>query len=153
MEERLPIPDILRHVTICDYTKPDLMEWFWDRLASSIKAPLDPDQEYDIKRQENEEVTRLPIKRAKQTPSFPSSNSNRSSDSSNSSSSSYSIVSAESLPPDYKCNSSNSTRERSDHHKNDMYVSFENIFPHKKEPVSKPKKILEFLQSKLSKSK
>lgn len=45
LEDRLKIPDILRHVTICDYTKPDLMEWFWDRLASSIRAPLDPEQE------------------------------------------------------------------------------------------------------------
>lgn len=45
LEDKLKIPDILRHVTICDYTKPDLMEWFWDRLASSIRAPLDPEQE------------------------------------------------------------------------------------------------------------
>ncbi|XP_071103989.1 myeloid differentiation primary response protein MyD88-like [Haliotis cracherodii] len=34
------IPQILRHVTLCDFTKRDLMEWFWHRLARAIKAPL-----------------------------------------------------------------------------------------------------------------
>lgn len=43
IEQSVPIPQILRHVTLCDYTKNDLMEWFWDRLAKSIKAPLDPE--------------------------------------------------------------------------------------------------------------
>lgn len=36
------IPQILRHVTLCDYTKVDLQEWFWNRLSSAIKQPLDP---------------------------------------------------------------------------------------------------------------
>ncbi|VDI44030.1 myeloid differentiation primary response protein MyD88, partial [Mytilus galloprovincialis] len=43
IEPSVPIPQILRHVTLCDYTKNDLMEWFWDRLAKSVKAPLDPE--------------------------------------------------------------------------------------------------------------
>ncbi|XP_013416180.1 myeloid differentiation primary response protein MyD88-like [Lingula anatina] len=33
------IPSILRHIAICDYTKQDLQEWFWNRLAMSLKAP------------------------------------------------------------------------------------------------------------------
>ncbi|OWF56120.1 Myeloid differentiation primary response protein MyD88 [Mizuhopecten yessoensis] len=36
------IPEILRYVTLCDYTKVDLQEWFWNRLSSAIKLPLDP---------------------------------------------------------------------------------------------------------------
>lgn len=43
IEPSVPIPQILRHVTLCDYTKQDLMEWFWERLAKSVKAPLDPE--------------------------------------------------------------------------------------------------------------
>lgn len=36
------IPEILRHVTCCNYTKKNLLEWFWSRLIISLKAPLDP---------------------------------------------------------------------------------------------------------------
>lgn len=36
------IPEILRHVTCCNYTKKNLLEWFWSRLVVSLKAPLDP---------------------------------------------------------------------------------------------------------------
>jgi len=43
IEPSVPIPQILRHVTLCDYTKQDLMEWFWERLAKSVKAALDPE--------------------------------------------------------------------------------------------------------------
>lgn len=43
IEPNVPIPQILRHVTLCDYTKQDLMEWFWERLAKSVQAPLDPE--------------------------------------------------------------------------------------------------------------
>ena len=41
IEPSVPIPQILRHVTLCDYTKQHPMEWFWVRLAKSVKAPLD----------------------------------------------------------------------------------------------------------------
>lgn len=43
--EHCLIPDILRFVTLCDYTKKDLINWFWMRLASSLKAPLDLEDE------------------------------------------------------------------------------------------------------------
>ncbi|XP_060083351.1 myeloid differentiation primary response protein MyD88-like [Ylistrum balloti] len=42
IEPMVQIPQILRHVTLCDYTKVDLQEWFWSRLSSAIKQPLDP---------------------------------------------------------------------------------------------------------------
>lgn len=35
-------PNILRHVTICDFTRGDMTGWFWQRLISSLKAPLSP---------------------------------------------------------------------------------------------------------------
>lgn len=35
------LPDILRHVNVCDYTKQDLKDWFWPRLALSLKAPVE----------------------------------------------------------------------------------------------------------------
>ena len=35
-------PNILRHVTMCDYTRGDLTGWFWDRLIKSLQAPLNP---------------------------------------------------------------------------------------------------------------
>jgi hypothetical protein len=37
-------PNILRHVTMCDYTRGDLTGWFWQRLVSSLKAPLKPSE-------------------------------------------------------------------------------------------------------------
>lgn len=40
--EKCEVPDIIRFVTLCDYTKKDLLQWFWTRLASSLKAPLEP---------------------------------------------------------------------------------------------------------------
>ncbi|XP_006823913.1 myeloid differentiation primary response protein MyD88 [Saccoglossus kowalevskii] len=30
------MPPILRHITKCDYTRPDLREWFWQRLFRSL---------------------------------------------------------------------------------------------------------------------
>ena len=57
IEPSVPIPQILRHVTLCDYTKQDLMEWFWERLAKSVKAPLD--QEHP--RQNCESSSPVPI--------------------------------------------------------------------------------------------
>ncbi|ESP03006.1 hypothetical protein LOTGIDRAFT_203449 [Lottia gigantea] len=38
--EPCTIPSILRHITMCDYTKKDLQEWIWRRLVESIRAPL-----------------------------------------------------------------------------------------------------------------
>ena len=34
------LPSILRHITLVDYTKYDLLEWFWIRLACSLKEPV-----------------------------------------------------------------------------------------------------------------
>ncbi|XP_033731820.1 myeloid differentiation primary response protein MyD88-like [Pecten maximus] len=42
IEPMTVIPQILRYVSLCDYTKVDLQEWFWNRLSSAIKQPLDP---------------------------------------------------------------------------------------------------------------
>ncbi|KAK3106601.1 hypothetical protein FSP39_023319 [Pinctada imbricata] len=42
IEPGVMIPQVLRHVTLCDFTKRDLMDWFWDRLSKAIRAPLDP---------------------------------------------------------------------------------------------------------------
>ncbi|XP_033624770.1 myeloid differentiation primary response protein MyD88-like [Asterias rubens] len=36
MVEPCVLPTILRHITICDYTKKDLRRWFWQRLYSSL---------------------------------------------------------------------------------------------------------------------
>ena len=35
-------PNILRHVTTCDYTRGDMTGWFWERLTKSLQAPLNP---------------------------------------------------------------------------------------------------------------
>ena len=35
-------PNILRHVTMCDYTRGDMTGWFWERLIKSLQAPLNP---------------------------------------------------------------------------------------------------------------
>lgn len=32
-----PFPSILRFITACDYTKPNIQGWFWDRLAKALK--------------------------------------------------------------------------------------------------------------------
>ncbi|XP_041372058.1 myeloid differentiation primary response protein MyD88-like [Gigantopelta aegis] len=39
--EPCQIPQILHHVTLCDFTKDDLKEWFWHRLASAVRAPIE----------------------------------------------------------------------------------------------------------------
>lgn len=39
---RCETPNILRHVTMCDYTRGDLTGWFWERLYRSLQAPLNP---------------------------------------------------------------------------------------------------------------
>ena len=43
--EHCKIPEILHFVTLVDYTKKDLMQWFWSRIASSLQAPLDQEQD------------------------------------------------------------------------------------------------------------
>ncbi|KAM5158106.1 myeloid differentiation primary response protein MyD88 [Mantella aurantiaca] len=32
-----PYPNILRFITVCDYTNPHIQGWFWDRLAKALK--------------------------------------------------------------------------------------------------------------------
>ena len=34
------MPNILRHITLVDYTKCDLVEWFWERLYCSLCEPI-----------------------------------------------------------------------------------------------------------------
>ena len=36
------IPEILRHLTLCDYTRTGLHDWFWEKLYLSLKVPLGP---------------------------------------------------------------------------------------------------------------
>ncbi|XP_038078117.1 myeloid differentiation primary response protein MyD88-like [Patiria miniata] len=36
MVENCKLPNILRHLTICDYTKKDLRQWFWPRLHGAL---------------------------------------------------------------------------------------------------------------------
>ncbi|XP_073533859.1 myeloid differentiation primary response protein MyD88 [Phyllobates terribilis] len=31
-----PFPNILRFITVCDYTNPHIQAWFWDRLAKAL---------------------------------------------------------------------------------------------------------------------
>ena len=40
------LPNILRHITLVDYTKYDVVEWFWDRLRCSIMEPIQTGFEY-----------------------------------------------------------------------------------------------------------
>uniref|UniRef100_A0A3Q4B3A4 Myeloid differentiation primary response protein MyD88 n=1 Tax=Mola mola TaxID=94237 RepID=A0A3Q4B3A4_MOLML len=34
-----PFPSILRFLTLCDYTRPCIQEWFWSRLAKALSLP------------------------------------------------------------------------------------------------------------------
>ncbi|XP_070535474.1 myeloid differentiation primary response protein MyD88-like [Ptychodera flava] len=36
MYKRCVVPPILKHVTICNFTKVDLQEWFWERLYAAL---------------------------------------------------------------------------------------------------------------------
>lgn len=38
------MPEILQHITCCNYTRKGLLEWFWKRLITSLKATLDPSE-------------------------------------------------------------------------------------------------------------
>lgn len=38
------MPEILQHITCCNYTRKELLEWFWTRLISSLQATLDPSE-------------------------------------------------------------------------------------------------------------
>ena len=45
------IPNILRHITVADSTKCDLRDWFWGRLAASLKEQkpvIDPFDDIEI---------------------------------------------------------------------------------------------------------
>ena len=44
------IPNILRHITVADSTKCELRDWFWRRLAGSLKEKpiIDPLQDLEI---------------------------------------------------------------------------------------------------------
>ena len=42
--EDCKIPEILSHITCCNYTRKELLVWFWKRLVSSLKAPLNPSE-------------------------------------------------------------------------------------------------------------
>jgi len=71
LDDRLVIPDILRHVTVCDYTKPDLMEWFWHRLAMSIKKPLEDEIGLDIVAQRRSQEMEIQHYSRKENDSMP----------------------------------------------------------------------------------
>lgn len=57
-------PNILHHVTMCDYTRGDLTGWFWERLYRSLQAPLNP---YEITIQNPNCLTDLQMKLVAQT--------------------------------------------------------------------------------------
>ena len=38
--EEVVIPNIMRIMAMCDFTKKDLRDWSWVRLAQSIRVPL-----------------------------------------------------------------------------------------------------------------
>ena len=72
LDERLVMPDILRHITVCDYTKPDLMEWFWGRLAASLNNPLEDEIGLDIvaqRRPQEMEIQNYPASSRKENDS------------------------------------------------------------------------------------
>ena len=46
--ENCVIPEILQHMSRCDYTKKETIGWFWTRLVQSLKAPLDPEEEDNL---------------------------------------------------------------------------------------------------------
>ena len=46
--ENCVIPEILQHMSRCDYTRKELIAWFWTRLVQSLKAPLDPEEEDNL---------------------------------------------------------------------------------------------------------
>lgn len=38
--EQCAVPEILKFVTLVDYTKEELRQWFWGRVANSLQAPV-----------------------------------------------------------------------------------------------------------------
>ena len=46
--ENCVIPEILQHMSRCDYTKKETIGWFWTRLVQSLKTPLDPEEEDNL---------------------------------------------------------------------------------------------------------
>nr|AIZ97751.1 MYD88 [Cyclina sinensis] len=83
------IPEIIRHVTCCNYTKKDLREWFWSRLISSLKVPLDPSE---CKYSNQKDLNRLSLDTSSSVPCWSSSSSGSSSSSSLDTSSSNSSL-------------------------------------------------------------
>ena len=53
--EPCEMPLILRHVTIVDHTKCDLIEWFWVRLAKSLLAMSYSEPEFEFQADDNQE--------------------------------------------------------------------------------------------------
>ncbi|GFR66957.1 myeloid differentiation primary response protein MyD88 [Elysia marginata] len=43
IEEMIEMPNIMRIISQCDFTKKVLHEWSWERLANSISVPLNPE--------------------------------------------------------------------------------------------------------------
>lgn len=39
--ENCQVPELLRYICLCNYVKEEVRAWFWPRLISSIKAPVD----------------------------------------------------------------------------------------------------------------
>lgn len=39
-DERVKIPRILNFISRCDFTKPDIIDWAWDRLYTALLAPV-----------------------------------------------------------------------------------------------------------------
>ncbi|CAI9724509.1 myeloid differentiation primary response 88-like isoform X1 [Octopus vulgaris] len=57
-------PKILHQITPCDFTKGDMHEWAWKRLASAIKAPFDFSDYSSNDSELNELTLKLPLCRS-----------------------------------------------------------------------------------------
>lgn len=52
-EKGTVIPRILKFLAICDFTKPDMLDWVWDRLHAAIAAPVGPVTYFEEEDQHN----------------------------------------------------------------------------------------------------
>ncbi|KAL4228751.1 Myeloid differentiation primary response protein MyD88 [Mactra antiquata] len=53
-EKNTQLPRILRFLAVCDFSKPDMVEWVWDRLYAAMLAPIGPVTYFDEEDEENE---------------------------------------------------------------------------------------------------
>ncbi|XP_060586519.1 myeloid differentiation primary response protein MyD88-like [Ruditapes philippinarum] len=101
------IPEILRHITCCNYTRKELLEWFWTRLVSSLKAPLNPSE---CKFRNQTELNTLNLDTSSSVPGWSDSSSSQGSSSLSSVGSSGTSGSSSMSTSTYSSGSSSDTR-------------------------------------------